>query len=397
MKLYSERIYTSNGCMAGYLEIENGKIKAIYPKDAEMQADVNYGNLRIIPGIFDTHNHGAVGFRFDECNEEDVKMALKGEAAFGVTSLFPTLQKLEQFEMFARLMDEEIDGAQMLGIHSEGPWGSRVGEKGINLGYPKVDLDIARKMVEYGGGKLKLVGIAPEVDNAFAAIDYFLSEGVTMAMYHTSANFEQANAGIDRGITVATHLMNVMSGLHHRDVGTAGAGLLRDEVNCELICDGLHVCLPMVDLVLRMKDHDKIMMVSDNGMYLGAPEGRYKGLGKNAGNDRKTITVTPEGFVLSETGRLSGSSKPVLYGIKNLVEILNVPMEDVVKMASLNPCLKYGFINKGSIEAGKDADFVVITDDYTAKHTYCGGKIVFNADTEEIPFNPKFIKDYKID
>ena len=397
MIIRSNRIYTSKGCQAGYLIIEDEKIKQILPLEANLTPDEDFKDLRIIPGIFDTHNHGACGFRFDESNEEQIRIALKGQAAYGVTGILPTIVNLEPYPILAKLSREFVDGAQVLGIHSEGPWGSRVGEKGINLGYPPVDLEMAKEMVRLAEGKLKLVDIAPEVENALEAIDYFISEGVTVAAFHTNANYQEAKTGIDWGITVATHLMNVMTGLHHRDVGTAGASILDDRVYCELICDGLHVCLPMVELVLKMKDHDKIMIISDNGAYLGAPVGRYRGLSKNANNDRKVIHVTEDGFVLSETGRLSGSSKPVLYGISNLVEVLKMPLEDVIKMTSLNPSLKYGFDNKGSIEVNKDADFVVITNDYKVKKTYSLGKVIFDAEKEAIPFNENFIKELKLD
>lgn len=393
MIIHSKRIYTDHGCIDGYLEVENGKIKQILTHDAGVKADVDYGNLRIIPGIFDTHNHGAVGYRFDIVSEEQMKIALKGQAAFGVTGIFPTIQDLAQFPLVAKMANEFQDGAQILGIHSEGPWGSRVGEKGINTGYPAVDLEIAKKMVECGKGKLLLVDVAPEVEHALEAIDYFVSKGITVSAYHTNANYAEANKGIDHGITVGTHLFNVMTGLHHRDAGTAGALILRDEVTCELICDGLHVCLPIVQLALRMKSHDKIMMISDNGQYLGAPTGRYKGLKKNENSDRRVIIVTEDGFVLSETGRLSGSSKPVLYGIKNLVEVLKMPLEEVIKMSSLVPSKKYGFVNKGCIATGKDADFVVITDDYLADKTYCLGKVVFDRSREKIPFNQEFLRE----
>lgn len=397
MIIQSSRIFTENGCVDGFLEVENGKIKRILPKDANVKADLEYGDLRVIPGIFDTHNHGAVGYRFDDADEAGLKVALKGQAAFGVTGVLPTILDLEQFPLIAKLANEFVDGAQVLGIHSEGPWGARVGEKGINTGYPTVDMDIAKKMVEYGKGKLVLVDVAPEVENALEAIDYFVAQGVTVSAYHTNATYAEANIGFDHGVSVSTHLMNVMTGLHHRDVGTAGASILRDDVICELICDGLHVCLPMVQLILRMKDHDKIMMISDNGQYLGAPTGKYKGLKRNENSDRKVIIVTPEGFVLSETGRLSGSSKAVIYGIKNLVEVLKMPLEEVIKMSSLVPSKKYGFVNKGSITEGKDADFVVITDDYDVRATYCLGKVVFDSTKEEVPFNQQFIREFKFE
>ena len=102
--------------------------------------------------------------------------------------------------------------------------------------------------------------------------------------------------------------------------------------------------------------------------------------------------------MLSETGRLSGSSKPVLYGIKNLVEINKMPLEEVVKMSSLNPARKYGFGDvKGSIAVGKDADFVVIDDDYNALYTYSEGRKVYDRNVDTDLFNKEFYNSIKLD
>ena len=397
MIIHSNRVVTSEGIKPAYIRVTNGKIEAIMDQIGDESVDFDYGNDRILPGIIDTHNHGAAGYRFDDADEEGLKNALKAEAAFGVTGVMPTTTVVEQYPILARLAEEDFDGSRIVGIHSEGPWGSRVGEKGINLGYPQVDMEHAARMIREAQGKLKLVDIAPEVPGALEAIDYFVSQGVTVAAYHTNANFEEANRGIDHGITVATHLMNVMPGLHHRDVGTAGACILRDEVDCELICDGRHVCLPMVQLIMKMKAHARIMMVSDNGAFLGAPTGHYRGGQKNKGTDREVLEVTEEGFVLSKTGRLSGSSKPVIYGIANLVEKLGMPLEEVVRMSSLNPARKYGLDSKGELSVGKDFDAAVIDDDYQVVCTWVEGRKVFDRQHDAIPFNPSFIAETKMD
>lgn len=399
MIYHSTRIYLEEGCKAGYLEVEDGKFKQFYPEGSNMKADVDFKDARIIPGIFDTHNHGGFGYRMlDNTSEEEAKAYLKGLASHGVTSVLTTTTSIPCMRMLCQMSEQPQDGAKIIGIHSEGPWGARVGEKGINTGYPEVDLDIARQMVEACNGKLKMVGIAPEVPHANEAIHYFLSQGVVMAAYHTNANFEQANAGIKEGITVATHLGNVMTGLHHRDVGTLGAFLLNEEVDCEIICDGLHVCLPMVKLMMKVKDHDKIIMISDNVQYAGAPTGTYKGMDQNPNSDRKLIHITEEGFVLSDSGRLSGSSKPVIYGIGNLIEKNGMTMEEVIRFSSYNPTRKYGDITKkGSIKVGKDADFVVISDDYQAIQTFSEGRKVFDCETDKNLFNMDFLKEYKID
>ena len=396
MIIYSKRIYMEDGCKSGYLEIEDRKIVNFYPEGSEVKANVDYGNNRIIPGIFDTHNHGGFGYDFirPTC-KEDIKNFLKAEASVGVVNMFTTTSGLKNIDLLADEVGIDQDGTRILGIHSEGPWGSRVGEKGINNGYPKPDMEVAKQMVADGKGNLRLVDVAPEVEGALDVIKYFVSEGLYVGMYHTNANYEQANKGVDAGASVATHLGNVMTGLHHRDVGTLGACLLRDEVDCEMICDGLHVSLPMIEIYLRAKNHDQLMMVSDNVLYAGLPVGRYEGMDKTS--DRAFINITEGGFVLSDTGRLSGSSKPVLYGIGNLVEKLGVPMEECCKFFCYNPIRKYSDPNKkGSLKPGKDADFVVISDDYKAIATYSEGRKVFDVNTYEPIYKKSFVDNNKI-
>ena len=392
MIIHSNRIYLEDKCFSGYLEIEDRIIKRIYNEDEDVVADIDYGNNRIIPGIFDTHNHGGFGYDFiRKAKKEDIKGFLKGEASLGVVNILVTTSGLENIKILSEEVFKDQDGSRILGIHSEGPWGSRVGEKGVNTGYPSVDFEVAKQMVEDGKGHLLLVDVAPEVENALEVIQYFKSQGVNVGMYHTNANFEEANKGVDAGVSVATHLGNVMTGLHHRDVGTLGCGLLRDEVDCEMICDGLHISLPMIQIYLKVKDHNQLFMISDNVSYAGLPVGRYKGMADVG--DRAFINVTEEGFVLSDTGRLSGSAMPVIYGIQNLVEKLGVPMEECCKFFCYNPIRKYSDPNKkGSLKEGKDADFVVISDDYQVIATYSEGRMIFDREKDKIESNPEFMK-----
>ena len=290
MLIHSDRIVLPGRSIAGTIEFDDsGKIISI--NEGSKEADIDYGSNTIIPGIIDTHNHGAAGYRFDQADKKGMEACLKAQAARGVTGIFPTTTNYDTYSYLVELGKENNDGNRVLGIHSEGPWGSRVGEKGINLGYPKPSLAEAKIYLEKGQGFLKLFDIAPEVEEALEVIDFLTENGVTVSMFHTNANYKEACTGVDHGVSVATHLFNVMTGLHHRDVGTAGAALLKDEVWCELICDGLHVALEMVELAMRMKDHDKVMMISDNVAFAGAPIGFYDGtaMGSSADSDRALI------------------------------------------------------------------------------------------------------------
>ncbi len=396
MLIHSSKIFFRNVMRDGYLEIENGKFINFYDtSEGHRKADIEYGDLIVMPGIFDTHNHGGFGVRLDNATQEEIKLYLKGLASVGVTQVFATTCELDAMRNVCTAMKNNYEGARIMGIHSEGPWGARVGEKGINTGYPSVDLNLAKEMLDTCDGNLKLVDIAPEIPLAKEVIQYFVKNGVNVGMYHTNANYEQANKGVDWGVSVATHLSNVMTGLHHRDVGTLGCGLLRDEVDCELICDGLHVSLPMIKIILKVKDLNHIMMVSDNVQYCGAPRGRYKGFNAAPNSDRALINVTEEGFVLSDTGRLSGSSKPVIYGINNLVNKLNMPLETVIPLFSFNPNRKYGYDNKlGLIDYGYTADFIVVDQSFNVQATFVGGKKVFDKDIDEIVFNQSYLDKY---
>ena len=393
MIIRSKRIYTDNGLVDGYLVVEEGKIKDICDKTAELTADFDVLDNMIIPGILDTHNHGSMGYSLmnkGEGAEDEIKGYLKGVASQGVTNVFPTAA-VEIIKDVAKVAKEENDGATIVGIHSEGPYLNRVGEKGIHTGYPDVDMEFVKKMVVDGDGMLRLVAVAPEIPGIDEAIKYFTDNGIRVAYAHSDNNYAEALESFKKGVSVATHTSNVMSGIHHRNMGGLGACLLDEDLWCEVICDGLHVAPEMLKLMFKVKPYEKWMMISDNAPIAGAPIGRYS-------FGWLDVNVDEQGFCLSDTGRLCGSTKPVLYGMGVLHNVLGIPMETIVEMASLNPCKAYGFDKeKGSLTVGKDADFVVITDDYKALYTYCNGRKVYDYEVDTDVFNPEFIKQAKLD
>lgn len=401
MKLKSTRIYTPAGPRAGVLTIEEGRITA-FEENGSCPDAVDYGDLRIIPGIFDTHNHGTCGYSMslgEEATEEERETAvrgyLKGLASQGTVNIFPTTAEPAMMTSIAAVVKSgPADGAKVLGIHSEGPWLNRVGEKGVRTGWLEVSLDMARNMVESADGLLKLVALAPEIPGIDTVMEYFLSQGITLAAAHSDNNYEQATAAYLKGVSVATHTGNVMTGMHHRDVGGLGAALLNDGVMCEVICDGMHICKEMLKLYFKVKDPAHFMMISDCTPLSGAPQGRYSHKGFFGGME---MNVTPEGFVLTDTGRLCGSSQPVLFGVGNLVENVGIPLETCLQMACQNPSTFYGFgRRKGSISVGKDADLVVISDDYRALVTYSEGRKVYDREEEGEIYNEAYLKETRL-
>ncbi|MEA5050031.1 MAG: amidohydrolase family protein [Oscillospiraceae bacterium] len=402
MLLRSKRICAEYGVVDGFMEVKGGVIRRIAAGDCPGARDL--GDLRVIPGIFDTHNHGTQGYSlWDDASGvgRDLDGYLKGAASEGVTLVFPTLfsaagdgeRALGLLAAVAARVGRPQDGAAVAGAHFEGPYLNRVGEKGTRTPPRPIDLALANDMIDAAGGQLRLMGLAPELPGADELIDLLIDRGVTAAFTHTDCTAEQAFAAFDRGVSVATHLCNVMTGIHHRGVGGLGAALLDDRVSCELICDGLHVCNDMLRLILRAKPLDRIMMISDCTGYSGAPAGIYGGFPGSGGE----IIVDGQGFVREPGGRLRGSSKPVLFGVGNLVENLGVDLSLALRLCSLNACRKYGFADrKGSLLPGKDADFVVISDDYRALETYVGGRRVFDRAAEgERVFNRQMLENYR--
>lgn len=385
----SSRIYFHDEVKSGYLAINGKKIVGYLASDAPVCNYEDYGDQRIIPGIFDTHNHGTYGYNpgavlsNKEEIKENIKNYLKALTYEGVTGILPTV--VETIQQVAEVSKEDYQGAKILGIHSEGPYLNRVGEGGRPQPYPNVDLNVVKQMWDDSKGLLKLVAISPEIENSQAAVDYWRSQGVKIAYAHSDLKAEGARKAVDNGYEVATHTANVMVGLHHRDIGGLGVMLTDKRVECEVICDGLHVDLDFIDIMFKIKGQDRFMMISDSTHLAGIKPGRYE-VGWVT-----PMNVTDEGFIRDDDGRLLGSSKSVLFGIYNLVEKNGHPLSEVIKMASLNPAVYYGYgENKGSIEIGKDADLVVISDDYQAIATYVEGELVFDAKTDEKLFNPNF-------
>lgn len=393
----SSRIYFEDGLKDGYLVIDNGKIAGYLSSDATVEEYEDYKDNRIIPGIIDTHNHGTYGYGCDKVyeNEEAVKKNLRNYLHAltyeGVTSCFPTITS--QVKQMADIVTSgDYTGARVMGLHSEGPYVSRVGEGGRPEDYPSVDMNYVKKMYEDSKGLLKLFAMAPEIPGTDEVRDYLLSKGVTVAYAHSDLKREGAQKAVDSGYRVSTHTANVMVGLHHRDIGGLGVMLMDPRVQCEVICDGLHVSLNFIEIMFKIKDKSKFMMVSDSATLAGIKPGRYET------GWVTPINVTDEGFVRDDDGRLLGSSKSVLYGIGNLVEKLHIPMEEVIKLSSLNAATFYGFADrKGSIAVGKDADFVVIDDKYNALSTYVEGENVYNRQRDGEPIfnpNPSFVEEH---
>jgi N-acetylglucosamine-6-phosphate deacetylase len=193
---------------------------------------------------------------------------------------------------------------------------------------------------------------------------------VLPAIGHTNATYEQTMAAINAGASYATHLFNAMRHLHQREPGATGALLLANEVMAEMIADGKHLHAALYEIAYRVKGKERLLLVTDAMRAKCMSDGCYE-----LGGQKVHVT---DGKATLANGTLAGSVLCMPDAIKNIMKYTDCSLEDAIRMASYNPAHKLNLTSrKGSIEVGKDADLVVLSDKLNVKLTMVGGVVVF--------------------
>lgn len=325
------------------------------------------------PGFVDIHNHGNSGYDFMDATTEAIDKISQYHLKNGVTSYLGTVLTSSYDNIIGASKaisnyENKKNSSQILGIHLEGPFFSKQ-KKGAQpeqyIVEPEVDL--IKKIKELSNNKLKMVSIAPEKKGAIEVITYLKNNNITASMAHSNATYNEAKNGINHGVTVATHLYNGMREFSHREPGIIGASLLDSRVYCEIIYDRVHLHDASVQLALKMKGVDKIIIVSDAMRAAGLDDGVYELGGQKV--------VVNHGAARLENGNLAGSTLNLRTAVYNMVHFLNIPVQNVVRMASLNPAMAIGLdYCKGSIEIGKDADLLIFDDNINISLRMVSGK-----------------------
>lgn len=356
----------------GDIEIEDGKIlrvgKDLPRKEEDLAVDCA-GSYTVVPGFVDVHIHGCAGA--DTCDA--TREALEAMAAFllahGVTSFCPTTMTTSRETIQAALlaakdmMDHPMEGgARVVGVNMEGPFIAKErkgAQKEEDILPP--DFPLFQRFYEESGGIVRLVDVAPEQPGGLEFVEK-ASQLCTVSIAHTTADYDQAKAAFDKGVTHATHLFNAMSGLHHRKPGVVGAVFDDSRVRGELICDGFHIHPAVLRAAFRLLG-DRALIVSDSMRANGMPEGEAFDLGG------QMVTVH-QGKALLPDGTIAGSVTNLHQEIKNLVSF-GVPFEQAVKAATLVPARAIGLDGEiGSIAPGKRADLVVLDENLDIAAVY---------------------------
>lgn len=356
------------------IEIKEDKIVRI-GENLDGDEKIDLSGKFILPGFVDVHIHGACGERISDENP-DVKKILKFEATQGVTSIALSLavnkyeNMLNQIDLIVKESKETNNTTKIIAINSEGPFLNKkykgaMGEENIIT----PDVNKLDEMIKHAKGLLKIVAIAPETENALEFVKHAVDNGITVSIGHTNATYEETMKAIDAGATHAVHTFNAMRPFNHREPGILGAVLTDDRVNCEAICDYVHLNPVTIDIIYKLKGVDHMIMVSDSVNAAGIEMDEFVADG--------VMHIVKDGVVRLLDGTIAGSSMTLLNGVQNLIK-RGIPIEDVAKMASYNPAKSIKKENEvGSISEGKFADLVVLDSNYNVNCTYINGVCVY--------------------
>ena len=377
MIIQSKRIWVLGQFIEAQLELEDGKIKNVLAYGAK-PADKDYGERRIVPGFIDVHTHG--GFDTNDAEEEGLRNWMKHIPEEGVTGICPTtITQTEEVltkavKNVAKVVADGYEGAEILGIHFEGPYLDMV-YKGAQPEQciVKPDVEQFKRYQKAADGLIKIITMATERDEDFELTRYCAANDVRVSIGHSAATIEEAGMAIANGATSMTHIFNGMTPFHHRKPGLVGAAMRFRDTFGEVICDGNHSSPDALIDLFMAKGRDYTIMITDALMVKGLPVGTKVLFGGNE------IELYPDGSAhLTDAKSLAGSTLKVNEGLKVLVEKAMIPWDYAINSCTLNPA-RYLNVDdrKGKLVAGYDADIVVLNDDYSVEMTYVRGKEAF--------------------
>ena len=334
----------------------------------------------VLPGFVDQHIHGAGGSDGMDGTLKDVSIIANTIAAEGTTSFLVTtmtqspenitkaLQAVKEYKA-----ENRADGARVVGVHLEGPFIAAKHKGAQPLEYVKEpNIQAFDEYNAASGNSIAIVTLAPEVEGAEDFVAHLTKQGIVSSIGHSGAKYPDVEKAVSLGASNVTHTYNAQTALHHREIGVVGSAMLLDELNCELICDTIHVSVPAMRLLVKNKPHDKISLITDAMRAKGLPDGESELGGQKV--------FVKDGEARLADGTLAGSVLRMNRAVQNMVEKVGVPLTQAVDYATINPArmLKIDDVT-GSIKVGKNADFTVLNKNFDVLLTIRDGEIIYKA------------------
>jgi N-acetylglucosamine-6-phosphate deacetylase len=380
IQIYTEGKWIGNG----YIKIKDQKIVEVgQTENLSMQEEFEVLDIplqyKAVPGFIDVHIHGANGADTMDSTREALDIMTQALPGEGTTSFLATTITQEEKQIEKALVnaseyikDHQTPGkAEILGIHLEGPFVNpkKAGAQPIQY-IIEPNLELFKKWEQLSSQTIKLVTLAPEQSGGLEMIRYLKAKGIIASIGHTDATYDEVTEAIDAGANHVTHLYNQMKGLHHREPGTLGAALLKEELKAELIVDGVHVNPEMVKLAYMQKGKKGIILITDSMRAKCLKNGHYDLGGQDV--------IVQDGRAVLSDGTLAGSILKLGQGVKNMLAFTGCGLEDAIEMAAVNPAKQLNvFDRKGTISEGKDADIVILDENHDVYMTICRGQVAY--------------------
>ena len=392
------RLLLRNACLVlpdrllkpGAVLIEAGRIASIVAAEAAKFSAtdvtlIKLDGLTLYPGFIDVHLHGAVGVDTMDASAKQLGHVSQFLATQGVTGWLPTLVPAahENYAAVVRevelLIEQQLNttpqsGARVLGVHYEGPFVNSAQCGALHTKHFESYSDRSQvdnlPVLTTDGAKMMMT-LAPEIDGGLDLVRDLCSRGWVVSLGHTRASSEVLDRAHQAGAHHMTHFMNAMSPLHHRSPGPIAWGLMRDDVSCDVIADGIHLDPFMLQLLLKVKGPKRLTLISDAIAAAGMGDGEYQIWGE-------TIAVN-NGRTSNAAGTIAGSVITMLDAARMMLSLGGSEV-DVARMAATNPARLLRLDDEyGSIEEGKRADLVALDEQGHVRLTIVGGNVAFQS------------------
>lgn len=393
LKIYNGNIITPYRIINnGTLVVTEGKITAVAEGNMDVTdaVEIDAAGRYIAPGFIDMHIHGGGGYDFMDGDVNSFLKIAETHVRYGTTAMCPTtltselsnlLQTLEHYE---QAKDLNTSGAQFLGMHLEGPYFSKNQSGAQDPRFMRNPDPAEYNQVLFHAHSIRRWSAAPELKGAIAFGRHLKSLGIIPAIAHTDAIYEEVLEAFENGYTLATHFYSAMSGVSRRNAfryaGAIEAGYLIDEMDVEIIADGIHLPPPLLKLVYKIKGASRTALITDAMRATGMPEGK-----SILGNIHDGLEVIIEDGVakMMDRSAFAGSVATADRLVRTMVGQAGVPLIEAIQMITATPARILGVADqKGTIIEGKDADLVLFDQDIRISMTIIKGKIVYQAKSE---------------